>query len=133
MSCTTWCSESLANRESDVELGSARRRGVVLLRMDWSRRACRFDDVEARMQARRTWFQGRELANAACATRGARFNDGAVAQFYRALAMAETSDFYGAAWLIAECSDMLDAHDSGAASKLGQRFAPQVERQGYHG
>jgi hypothetical protein len=58
---------------------------------------------------------------------------GAVSMFYRALALAETADFYGAAWLIAECADILDAHDRALLRSSVNRFAPQVERQGYHG
>jgi hypothetical protein len=53
--------------------------------------------------------------------------------FYRALALAETTDFYGAAWLIAECADILDAHDRALLRSSVTRFAPQVESQGYHG
>jgi tetratricopeptide (TPR) repeat protein len=121
--------------QSDVELGALAGEGLVLLRMGLSEDArVALDDVEMRMQARPDWFQGRELAEA-LRVRVAALDSmtGAVAQFYRALALAEASDFYGAAWLIAECADILDAHDRALLRSSVNRFAPQVESQGYHG
>jgi diguanylate cyclase (GGDEF)-like protein len=120
--------------QSDVELGAIAGAGLVALRMgavEDAREA--LDDVEARMQARPDWFQGRELAEALRVRMTAMDSTNrAVAMFYRALALAETSDFYGAAWLIAECADMLDAHDRALLRSSVSRFAPQVESQGYH-
>jgi diguanylate cyclase (GGDEF)-like protein len=121
--------------QSDVELGALAGEGLVLLRMGLVEDArVSLDDVEARMQARPDWFQGRELAES-LRVRVAALDSmtGAVAQFYRALALAETSDFYGAAWLIAECADIVDSHDRALLRSSVNRFAPQVEQQGYHG
>jgi diguanylate cyclase (GGDEF)-like protein len=121
--------------QSDVELGALAGEGLVLLRMGSVEDArVALDDVEARMQARPDWFQGRELAEA-LRVRVAALDSmtGAVAQFYRALALAETSDFYGAAWLIAECADILDAHDRALLRSSVNRFAPRVQSQGYQG
>jgi hypothetical protein len=86
------------------------------------------------MHARPDWFQGRELAEA-LRVRVAAVDSmtEAVSMFYRALALAETTDFYGAAWLIAECADILDAHDRALLRSSVNRFAPQVQSQGYHG
>ena len=121
--------------QSDVELGALAGEGLALLRMGLIEDArVSLDDVEARMQARPDWFQGRELAEA-LRVRVAALESmtGAVSMFYRALALAETTDFYGAAWLIAECADILDAHDRALLRSSVNRFAPQVESQGYHG
>ncbi|HJU66613.1 MAG TPA: diguanylate cyclase [Gemmatimonadaceae bacterium] len=121
--------------QSDVELGALAGEGLVLLRMGLAEEArVSLDDVEGRMQARPDWFQGRELAEA-LRVRVAALDSmtGAVSMFYRALALAETTDFYGAAWLIAECADILDAHDRALLRSSVNRFAPQVESQGYHG
>ncbi len=121
--------------QSDVELGALAGEGLVLLRMGLIEDArVSLNDVEARMQARPDWFQGRELAEA-LRVRLASLDSmtGAVSMFYRALALAETSDFYGAAWLIAECADILNAHDRALLRSSVNRFAPQVESQGYHG
>ncbi|HEU5184841.1 MAG TPA: diguanylate cyclase [Gemmatimonadaceae bacterium] len=121
--------------QSDVELGALAGEGLALLRLGLVDDArVSLDDVEARMQARPDWFQGRELAEA-LRVRVAALESmtGAVARFYRALALAETSDFYGAAWLIAECADILDAHDRALLRSSVNRFAPQVQSQGYHG
>ena len=121
--------------QSDVELGALAGAGLVSLRMDAIEDArVSLDDVEARMQARPDWFQGRELAEALRVRIAALDSTNrAVALFYRALALAETADFYGAAWLIAECADILDAHDRALLRSSVNRFAPQVESQGYHG
>jgi tetratricopeptide (TPR) repeat protein len=121
--------------QSDVELGALAGEGLVLLRMGLIDDArVSLDDVEARMQARPDWFQGRELAEA-LRVRLASLDSmtGAVSMFYRALALAETADFYGAAWLIAECADILDAHDRALLRSSVHRFAPRVESHGYHG
>ncbi|MDQ4079445.1 MAG: tetratricopeptide repeat protein, partial [Gemmatimonadota bacterium] len=121
--------------QSDVELGALAGAGLVALRMgavEDAREA--LDDVEARMQARPDWFQGRELAEALRVRIAAiESTNRAVAGFYRALALAETADFYGAAWLIAECADILDVYDRALLRSSVNRFAPQVESQGYHG
>ncbi|MGQ0712482.1 MAG: ATP-binding protein [Gemmatimonadaceae bacterium] len=121
--------------QSDVELGALAGAGLVSLRMaaiDDARVS--LDDVEARMQARPDWFQGRELAEALRVRVAALDSTNeAVALFYRALALAETTDFYGAAWLIAECADILHAHDRALLRSSVNRFAPKVESQGYHG
>lgn len=121
--------------QSDVELGALAGEGLVLLRMGLVEDArVSLDDVEARMQARPDWFQGRELAEALRVRLASlESTTGAVSMFYRALALAETTDFYGAAWLIAECADILDAHDRALLRSSVNRFAPQVESQGYHG
>jgi tetratricopeptide (TPR) repeat protein len=121
--------------QSDVELGALAGAGLVALRMGAVEDAREsLDDVEARMQARPDWFQGRELAEALRVRIAAiDSTNRAVAMFYRALALAETTDFYGAAWLIAECADILDAHDRALLRSSVNRFAPQVESQGYHG
>jgi hypothetical protein len=119
----------------DVELGALAGAGLVALRMGAVEDAREvLDDVEARMQARPDWFQGRELAEALRVRIAAvDSTNRAVAMFYRALALAETADFYGAAWLIAECADILDAHDRALLRSSVNRFAPQGESQGYHG
>ena len=121
--------------QSDVELGALAGEGLVLLRMGLIDDArVSLDDVDMRMHARPDWFQGRELAEA-LRVRLAAIDSmtEAVAMFYRALALAETTDFYGAAWLIAECADILDAHDRALLRSSVNRFAPQVQSQGYHG
>jgi diguanylate cyclase (GGDEF)-like protein len=121
--------------QSDVELGALAGEGLVLLRMGLVEDArVALDDVEARMLARPDWFQGRELAEALrVRVTALDSKTGAVAQFYRALALAETSDFYGAAWLIAECADILHAHDRALLRSSVNRFAPRVQSQGYQG
>jgi hypothetical protein len=51
-------------------------------------------------------------------------------RFREALALAESTDFYCAAWLTAECADILLEHDREEIRDSVNRFAPRVKDLG---
>jgi len=123
---------ALAQRigQSDVEIGAAAGAGLSLLRqgkVDAAQIAC--IDAEERLKSRADWFQGRELIEALrirLAARSGRIPE-AMQRFREALALAESTDFYCAAWLTAECADILLEHDREEIRESVNRFAPRVK------
>jgi hypothetical protein len=86
-----------------------------------------------RLRSRTDWFQGREIAEALTIRLLAA--DGLVAdavkRFHAAIAMADVTDVYGAAWLTAQCADILKAHDPVVMQASLHRYAARVEGLGY--
>ncbi len=95
----------------DVEVGARAGQGLAWLAMgrDADARAC-LHSCEVRIQGREAfWFQGRELFDALTIRLLVSRGDvaKATAHFARAVALATTSDAYGAAWLVADVTDPL--------------------------
>jgi diguanylate cyclase (GGDEF)-like protein len=128
---------SLAQRigQSDVEIGSLAGAGLSLLRQGKSDAArVAFLSADERMRSRPDWFQGRELVEALSvriAAEDGRIED-AVRQFDRAIALAEASDLYSAAWLTAACADVLHRHDPAYMRDSVTRYAARVKDLGYN-
>jgi diguanylate cyclase (GGDEF)-like protein len=129
---------ALAQRigQSDVEIGSTAGAGLALFaqgRVEQARIA--YAAAEQRMQARRDWFQGRELVEAlgVCMASMDTGNGRAREQFEQALALAESNDLYGAAWLTAVCAPVLLAR--GGASEVVRaalhRYAGRLKELGF--
>jgi hypothetical protein len=90
-------------------------------------------DAQQRMSSRADWFQGRELVEA-LQVRMAAFDGGVSAAIDRletALALAETFDFYIAAWLAAACAKVMAEHDPIRFRASVERYAPRVGQLGY--
>jgi diguanylate cyclase (GGDEF)-like protein/putative nucleotidyltransferase with HDIG domain len=119
----------------DVELGARAGQGLAYLALGRSTdaKAC-LQSCNMRLRDRADWwFQGRELLEA-LAIRihlHARDVDAARARFAEGLALAEASDTYGAAWLVADVAGLLA--DVGAHPEDGQlgRFAELAKELDY--
>jgi hypothetical protein len=127
---------ALAQRigQSDVEIGAAAGAGLSLLRqgkVDAAQVACL--DAEERLKSRPDWFQGRELVEALRIRLTARSGRmGEAMRYYReAMAMAEVSEFYCAAWLTAECADTLIDEDPQLIRETINRYAGKVKDLGF--
>jgi tetratricopeptide (TPR) repeat protein len=129
---------SLAQRigQSDIEIGAMAGAALSLLaqgKLDEARSAHRA--AEERMSARPDWFQGRELVEVLrirLAVGDGQVND-AIQRFEQALALAEVvSDRYGAAWITAQCADVLLEHDPERVRSCVQQYAGWVKEYGYN-
>jgi tetratricopeptide (TPR) repeat protein len=120
--------------KDDVEVGATAGAGLCALELG------RVDDARAAMQALRDrvgslphWFQGRELAEALFVR--TLVIDGrpieAFARFSSAVALAESSDVYNAAWLTAACADALFDFDGSAMRSSISRYTERVHELGY--
>ncbi|HEY7396116.1 MAG TPA: AAA family ATPase [Gemmatimonadaceae bacterium] len=120
--------------QADIEIGAVAGAGLCSLelgRMEAARDAVR--DLQARIGDRQNWFQGRELAEALF-VRMLLINGRpieAFARFTSAAALAESSDFYNAAWLTASCADALFEFDVGAIRSSISRYTERVRELGY--
>jgi hypothetical protein len=128
---------SLAQRieKADVEIGSMAGAGLSLLeqgKLDAARVA--FMGVRDRMKTRTDWFQGRELVEALFIKMAAAEGrlDEAVRHFGRAVAQAESSDVFCAAWLTVHCAQILAEHDPEYMRTSVSRFAEKVKDLGYN-
>ena len=120
--------------QADVEVGAHAGAGLALLRQGGVERArAAYAAATGLMRARTDWFQGRELVEAL----GIRLMayDGrhaeAAARFGGACATAEAVDPYSAIWLIAECADVVLAHDPALLRSWVARYAERIEQLGY--
>ena len=123
---------SLAQRigQSDVEIGAMAGAGLSLLylgKVD----AARVASLESseRLRARPDWFNGREIAETLQIRLAALAGDreGALKQFEAAISLAEATDFYSAAWLTAECADILIEFDRERIRSSVTRFADKAK------
>jgi hypothetical protein len=127
---------SLAQRigQSEVEIGAFAGEGLCLLSMGKLEAAkVQAALVEQRMTARQGWFQGRELVDALrvrLATTEERPAD-ALEAFESARRLAEEFDVYSAAWLTAQCADVLFASYPEQIQQAVQRYAGQVQSLGF--
>lgn len=127
---------SLAQRigQHDIEIGAMAGAGLAMLtqgKFDAAGTAYRV--AEERMKSRTDWFQGRELMEALrvrMAVRDGRAADAAQG-FSRARDLAESSDFYSAAWLTVECAELLGEFDAAFARECVTRYAERVKGLGY--
>lgn len=119
--------------QADIEIGALAGGGLCALqlgRVDQARDALR--EVEGRMTLSH-FFQGREIADALCIR--VLIVDGrpieAFSRFASALALAETSDVYNAAWLIVECADALFEFDASTIRSSISRYTERIRKLGY--
>ncbi len=122
---------SLAQRlgQSDVEIGALAGAGLSHLsngKVDIARAS--FAAAEERMRHRSDWFQGRELVEALAVRLAASAGQTADAARRYSLArdQADASDFYSAAWLTAECADVLLTVDPALVRESVNRYAERV-------
>jgi GGDEF domain-containing protein/tetratricopeptide (TPR) repeat protein len=120
--------------QSDIEIGATAGAGLCQLelgRIGSARGA--LTEIEARLAARPDWFQGRESAEA-LAIRMAAF-DGrtadALSRFDRALALAESTDMYNAAWLTVACAEPLMVFAPEQVRASIERYRDRVRDLGY--
>ena len=120
--------------QSDIEIGARAGYGLALLEegKDVAARVASLESAE-RLRARPEWFQGRELAEALRIRILAA--DGKSADARRrldeALALAADTDWYGAAWLTANCAPALLASDSDYVRGVVGKYAPSAKSIGY--
>lgn len=125
---------SRAISQSDVEIGSRAGYGLSLLATgkDLPARVASLETAE-RLRARPDWFQGRELAEALRMRVLAL--DGRTADARRrlddALALAESADPYGAAWLVANCAPLLAGDNSAGLDALVTKHLALARAGGY--
>ena len=119
----------------DVELGARSGQGLAFLALGRAAdaRAC-LQSCTVRVRNRTTWwFQGRELLEALAIRIHLQSHDvqGARGRFDEGLSLAEESDTYGAAWLVAEVAGPLA--DVGVHSAIAQvpRFAELAKGLAY--
>ncbi|HEY9225030.1 MAG TPA: AAA family ATPase [Gemmatimonadaceae bacterium] len=120
--------------QSDIEIGAIAGAGLCALelgRVPAARTASR--ELEERVGGVSHWFQGREIAEALFIRMS--ILDGrpieAFARFTSAVALAESSDFYNAAWLTAACAEALLEFDRIAIKLSIERQAERVKKLGY--
>jgi diguanylate cyclase (GGDEF)-like protein len=129
---------SLAQRigADDVEIGALAGMGLCYAegdKMGQARKA--YDEVEARVRRREDWFQGREFAEALGVVLLASENrlPEAIARYESAVAVAEVSDLYTAAWLTATCArTLISAAPTGMRTWI-ERFRSPIQEFGYAG
>jgi tetratricopeptide (TPR) repeat protein len=129
-------SAALAQRlgQSDVEIGATAGAGLSLLRggkLDSAYAALR--GAEERMRPRTDWFQGRELLEAL--SFGIAAEDGRTADAMRQLAAmlpeVDATDVYSAAWLTAECAELVANRASTEMAAIVRRYATRIAGLGY--
>jgi tetratricopeptide (TPR) repeat protein len=121
--------------QAEVEIGARAGMGLASL-ADGAPEAARaaLVEVEDRLAGRDAWwFQGRELVEALAVRLIAVDGDvsAAAMRLERALAAAESVDVYGAAWLLAECAEVLARHDPARQRASVQAYAQRVEALGF--
>jgi GGDEF domain-containing protein/tetratricopeptide (TPR) repeat protein len=120
--------------KSDVEIGATAGAGLCqleLARIVSARGA--LAQVEARVNSRPDWFQGREMAEALAIRMHALDGDmvAALSRFDRALELAEATDMYNAAWLTVSCADALLAFAPERVRASIDRYLDRVRQLGY--
>src|SRR6185295_9318407 len=117
-----------------VEIGAFAGEGLCLLSMGKLEAAkVQAALVEQRMTTRQGWFQGRELVDALrvrLATTEERPAD-ALEAFESARRLAEEFDVYSAAWLTAQCADVLFSLYPEQIQQAIQRYSGQVQSLGF--
>jgi diguanylate cyclase (GGDEF)-like protein len=121
-------------QQSDVEIGALAGAGLCRLEMG--------DEVGARqaytaatdkLRSRPDWFQGREVVEALAIRIAARDGnvDEAFDRFENSLTLTSSADVYSAAWLTAECAEVLYKHDPTHIRSSVLRYAERVKGLGY--
>ena len=120
--------------QSDIEIGASAGSGLCLLelgRLNAARGA--LADVQARIETRPDWFQGREIAEALAIRIDAadgRFEK-AFGELEHAVALAEGADLYNAAWLTVACAEALIEFDRDRVGACINRYSDRVRKLGY--
>jgi tetratricopeptide (TPR) repeat protein len=121
-------------QQSDVEIGSLAGAGLCRLEMgDESAARHAFSAATEKLRNRPDWFQGREVVEA-LAIRLAEIDgnvDEAFDRFENSLTLSSSSDVYSAAWLTAECAEVLYKHDPTHVRSSVMRYAERVKGLGY--
>jgi len=120
--------------QSDIEIGALAGIGICFLeldRIDAARRT--LNALNVRMGSRPDWFQNRELVEAFVVRMAVREgeHEQALETFESAVALAESSDLYCAAWLTASCADALFEIDPERVKSSIRRYGERVKRLGY--
>jgi hypothetical protein len=120
--------------QAEIEIGAIAGAGLCALelgRIDAAREAV--SHIQGRISDRPDWFQGREIAEALFVRLAA--HDGrpieGFSRLTSALALAETSDLYSAAWLTAACVESLVGFDHAAVRSSITRYGDRVRKLGY--
>jgi diguanylate cyclase (GGDEF)-like protein len=120
--------------QSDVEIGSLAGMGLCRLELNDERGAREAHALAAeKLRARPDWFQGREVMEA-LSIRIAMLDgkvDEAFDKFDNSLTLSASSDVYCAAWLTAECAEVLYKHDPTHVRSSVLRYAERVKGLGY--
>jgi tetratricopeptide (TPR) repeat protein len=121
-------------QQSDVEIGALAGAGLCRLVLG-DERAARLALAAAgeKLQGRPDWFQGREIAEALAIrlAEGDGRVDEAFDHFENSLTLAGAADVYSAAWLTAECAEVLYRHDPIHIRSSVLRYAERVRGLGY--
>jgi tetratricopeptide (TPR) repeat protein len=129
---------SLADRigAEDVEIGATAAVGLCNVEgQNLERARAAYDEIQERVSRRTDWFQGREFAEAlAVALLVAEGStEEAIARYESAVAFAESSDLYTAAWLTANCGRTLLSLAPERMRNWIERFRSPVDKFGYAG
>ena len=129
---------SLADRigAEDVEIGAIAAVGLCCVEgknMSKARKA--YEEIQERLSRRSDWFQGREFAEALAVALlvGDDRPAEAIARFEMAVASAEASDLYTAAWLTANCGRTLLPLAPERMRTWIERFRSPIDEFGYTG
>ena len=131
------CAMARSIGQCDIEIGARAGNGLSLLDQgkDIAARVASLESAE-RLRNRTDWFQGRELAEALrvrMLVRDGRTAD-AVRRLDDALALADATDTYGAAWLVATCATEIAASDASQrtyADGLVTKYLTSARAGGY--
>jgi tetratricopeptide (TPR) repeat protein len=128
------CALARSIGQSDIEIGARAGYGLSLLEQgkDVAARVASLESAE-RLRGRPEWFQGRELAEAlrvrVLAADGK--NGDARRRLDEALALATDTDWYGAAWLTANCAPSMLPSDAEYVKGVVGKYAPSARKIGY--
>jgi tetratricopeptide (TPR) repeat protein len=121
-------------QQSDVEIGALAGGGLCRLEAGDNAGARQAHAAASeKLRNRPDWFQGREVVEA-LSVRLATIDgnvDEAFDRFDKSLTLASSPDVYSAAWLTAECAEVLYTHDPTHVRSSVLRFADRVKGLGY--
>jgi tetratricopeptide (TPR) repeat protein len=128
---------SLAQRigQADIEAGATAGAGLCALELgdeDAARSAIRA--LPSRIKDRTDWFLGREVVEALQIRADAGDDERrhhAVERLARSVELAESTDMYCAAWLIASCAEAVSRVDRTRVGTLLRAYAERVKKLGY--
>ena len=128
---------SLAQRigQADIEAGAIAGAGLCALELgDGAAVESAVQALEPRTKDRADWFLGREVVEALRIRADARDDErwpGAVQRLLASVELAESTDVYCAAWLIASCAESVSRFDRERVEELLGAYGPRVRKLGY--
>lgn len=128
---------SLAQRigQADIEVGAIAGAGLCALELgDAAAVESAIQALEPRTRNRADWFLGREVVEALRIRADARDDErrsGAVERLIASVELAESTDVYCAAWLIACCAEPVSRFDRTSVDELLRTYGARVRRLGY--